>query len=113
MSRTFINFIKKYDLSNALKELGLDYEGNVDDMRARLRRYLDVNDIPPDHELFIQNLRSLHDSANTAKELKVPTPRASRASSPLPLGKEARPDSIGISDVCDKVRKWGGEIRRR
>lgn len=107
MSRAFINFMKKDVLSSSLKELGLNYEGTVDEMRSQLRSYLDNEEIPPDHELFIQNLRVSHDPATTGKDLRVPAPPFSRASSPISTSDTNRGVEPNQSEVCDKVRKWG------
>lgn len=99
--------MKKDVLRSSLKELGLEDEGTVDEMRTRLRNYLDAEDIPPDHEMLIRNLRYTYDTTMTDKELKVPSTQVSRASSPVNYVKERDPCSSSQSEVCDKVRKWG------
>lgn len=96
--------MKKDELSNCLKELGISSEGTVDEMRARLRKYLEVEDMPPDHKEFLQNLQSRYD--NLTKQLKVPTP-GSDPTSPHARnsGRDLSPPNG--SETCDKVRKWG------
>lgn len=107
MSRAFISFLKKDVLSSSLKELGLDSEGTVDEMRSQLRSYLDNENIPPDHDLFIQNLRSNYDSNPAGKDLRIPAPSVSRAASPIGTSDISRGVEQNQSEVCDKVRKWG------
>ncbi|KAI8129545.1 hypothetical protein CVS40_0907 [Lucilia cuprina] len=105
MSRVFINQLKKDVLGAALKDMGLENEGTLDEMRARLRNYLDKNNIPRKHELLIENLRAM--SEPSEKELKVPTVRVSRESSPVCFREKTDIGSDNHSEVCDKVRKWG------
>lgn len=104
MSRAFVNQMKKEELSDCLKELALDYDGTVDEMRARLRKYLEIVDMPPDHKLLLQNIQSKHD--NIAKQLKVP-PTSSRPNSPMARTCEQDHYCSSGSEICDKVRKWG------
>lgn len=104
MSRAFINLLKKDVLSNSLRELGISDEGSVEDMRSRLRTYLDKDEIPPEHEAYIQNLRSRYEAS---RDIKIPSIQISRASSPVQGNHEQDCNSSKISEVCDKVRKWG------
>lgn len=103
MSRAFITQMKKDELSYCLKELGIDPEGTVDEMRARLRKYLEVKDMPPDHKDFLQNLQFKYDTM--AKQLKVPI-SGIRPTSPLAGNCNRDPTTPNGSDTCDKVRKW-------
>lgn len=104
MSRSFINQMRKDDLCTGLKELGLDDQGTVDELRARLRKYLDKEDLPTNHVVFINELRSKYDTTDVTKELKVPTPCISRSASSMPdYGKQMSCHA----EICNKVRKWG------
>ena len=99
-TRAFINLLKKDILSNCLRDSGI----SVEEMRSRLRAYLDKEGIPPEHETYIQNLRLKYDSS---KDIKIPSIQISRASSPVQVNSDQEYNSNKISEVCDKVRKWG------
>lgn len=105
MSRSFINQLKKEVLLSSFRDMGLDEEGTVDELRARLRNYLDKGNIPKEHIALIEKLRTMVEA--TEKELKVPITKQSRSSSPS--GSRERPETSygNYSEVCDKVRKWG------
>lgn len=64
---------------------------------------MDKSDIPPEHELYLQSLRSAYDGG---KELRIPTNQVSRNSSPVRITGENN-NLSNLSEVCDKVRKWG------
>lgn len=81
MSCSFINYINKYELVSSLHELGLDNEGNIDEFRACLGKYIDTEVITAAHEKVIQKLRGKYEPP--AKGIRVPGNR-SRPVSPLP-----------------------------
>ncbi|KAI8122637.1 Tyrosine-protein phosphatase 69D [Lucilia cuprina] len=93
-------------LMECLEQFGLGNEGTVDEMRGRLRSYMDKGDLPPDHELVLQELRVKYDSSSE-KELKIPPSRFSRSSSPLRVTGNIEHNVLSDSEVCDKIRKWG------
>lgn len=99
MSRTFLCYINKDDLVSSLQKFGLDIEGNVDELRTRFRKYLDSEDIPPEHDKIIQQLREKYEAPPKDVRLTVKGTRATSPSPPLLLESDA--------NVCDRVRKWG------